>query len=290
MTADTSVLSNGELRLTVAPLGAEMQSLRDAAGQEYLWHGDGAFWTGRAPVLFPIVGRAAGDRIAVGDHAAPMGQHGFARRSHFDLVGQTDTMCHHVLNASDTTREVYPFDFALHLVHWLEGRTVQCEARVENTGTEDMPFGFGFHPAFCWPLPGAEGQDHVVTLEAGGAPQRRPLRDDGLLRREMVPGPFTDGRLTIEEALFADRALVFPNGSDALRYGPETGAGLSFTFRNLPDLALWKPIGAPFLCVEPWHGTASVEGDGPQIADRPNSIILAPGASAEFGYAVTLEA
>ena len=137
---------------------------------------------------------------------------------------------------------------------------------------------------------GQDGREAILAILSPGSWFGEISLFDGLPRREMVPGPFTDGRLTIEEALFADRALVFPNGSDALRYGPETGAGLSFTFRNLPDLALWKPIGAPFLCVEPWHGTASVEGDGPQIADRPNSIILAPGASAEFGYAVTLEA
>ena len=150
-----------------------------------------------------------------------------------------------------------------------------------------MPFGFGFHPAFNWPLPGAEGAVHHVTLAGGGAPDQVGLQD-GLLRCDVMSGPFVDGDLAIKEALFADGALVFPNGADALRFGPLDGPALSFEFRNLPDLALWRPKGAPFLCVEPWHGTASYVGDGPQIAQRPNSIVLEAKGVADFGYSVTL--
>ncbi|MBB96329.1 MAG: aldose epimerase [Rhodobacteraceae bacterium] len=291
MATPPSDLSNGILSLSVAPLGAEMQSLRSASG-DLLWDGRAEFWTGRAPVLFPIVGRAAEDTIAVGDHSAPMAQHGFARRSLFDLVEQTDTLCHHVLRASDATRAVYPFDFDLHVTHRLDGPTLHCEVRVSRPASPDntpMPFGLGFHPAFRWPLPGAEGQAHHVTLQGRGNPDRRPLNAGGLLERTLVPGPFTDGTLAIEESLFTDGALVFPNGADALRYGPADGPTLAFRFHNLPDLALWKPKGAPFLCIEPWHGTASLVGDGPQIAERPNSLALAPGQSADFGYSLTVE-
>ena len=88
--------------------------------------------------------------------------------------------------------------------------------------------------------------------------------------------------------MFNDGALVFANGSDALRFGPKTGPSLAFEFHNLPDLALWRPTGAPFLCIEPWHGTASYVGDGPQIAQRPNSITLPPKATIQFGYSVAV--
>ncbi|WP_158964939.1 aldose 1-epimerase family protein [Chachezhania sediminis] len=287
MPAADSVLFNDDLALSVAPLGAEMQYLRDSAGADYLWHGDAAFWTGRAPVLFPIVGRAADDRVAVRDHEATMPQHGFARRSTFELVDQTDTTCHHVLRASDATRAVYPAEFALHLTYRLDGRTVHCDATVENLGDAPMPFGLGFHPAFLWPVPGAGDAPHAVVLDGAGLPDRRRL-NDGLLESAPIPGPFRDGRLLLDHALFEDGALVFPNGSAGLRYGPEEGPGLAFTFRNLPDLALWQPPGAPFVCIEPWHGTASYVGDGPQIADRPNSTVLKPGESASFGYSVTV--
>lgn len=284
-------LKNDHLSLSVAPLGAEMQHLRTSAGDDLLWHGDAEFWTGRAPVLFPIVGAAPDDMIATGDHSAPMKQHGFARRSVFALRDHTRVMCRHVLTQSPETLAVYPFDFKIEIIHELVGATLQVTTKITNTGTGtgtgEMPFGFGYHPAFCWPLPRTKGAAHHVTLQNGGAPHRLQLQD-GLLDPTPLPSPFEAGDLQIKEALFDDGALVFPNGSSALRYGPKDGPCLEFTFTNLPDLALWKPQNAPFLCIEPWHGTAAHVGDGPQIADRPNSIALAAEQSVEFGYAVTV--
>jgi hypothetical protein len=105
---------------------------------------------------------------------------------------------------------------------------------------------------------------------------------DGLLCPAPVPGPFHDGDLALHADLFADGALVFPDGADALRYGVPGGPALHFRFDNLPDLALWQPAGAPFVCIEPWHGTASYVDDGPEIAARPNAVTLPPGGIAHM--------
>lgn len=283
------VLSNAHLSLDIADLGAEMQYLRTAAGDDLLWDGDAAFWTGRAPVLFPIVGRAVDDLVAVGNHKATMPQHGFARRSTFALEAQDATSCSHVLRDTADSRAVYPFAFALRITHRLEGPTLHVEAEVHNKDSKPMPFGFGFHPAFRWPLPHAADTPHHVTLAAGGTPDMRAL-DDGLLRPEPLSGPFVDGDLEIAEALFDQGALVFPNGANDLCYGPRKGLSLKFQFHNLPDLALWRPTDAPFLCIEPWHGTASYVADNHQIAERPNSINLAGNQKARFGFSVTVTA
>ncbi|MCP4212365.1 MAG: aldose 1-epimerase family protein [Halieaceae bacterium] len=281
-------LSNDHLSLSVASMGAEMQYLRTAAGADLLWNGDPAFWTGRAPVLFPIVGKAVNDTIAVGAHEAQMPQHGFARRCDFSLEEQSTTRCHHVLRPNDKTRAAYPFEFALHISHELNNDTLTVSARVENHSSRPMPFGFGFHPAFRWPLPGSDASKHSINLETKGAPKQRPLRPDGLLERDLVRSPFDNGELEITEPLFAHGALVFPNGSDDLIFSANAGPKLAFRFHNLPDLALWKLVGAPFLCIEPWHGTASLVGDGPQIGARPNSLVLEPDVGVEFGYSVTV--
>ena len=106
MDRDLIVLQNEALSLAVAPLGAEMQYLRTAGGDDLLWHGDAAFWSGRAPLLFPIVGRAVDDTIAVGDHSAPMAQHGFARRSLFTLVATGEGMCRHRLSDTAESRAI----------------------------------------------------------------------------------------------------------------------------------------------------------------------------------------
>ena len=50
-------IRNENLTVEISTLGGEMQSIKDAAGREYLWQGDAAFWSGRAPNLFPYTGR-----------------------------------------------------------------------------------------------------------------------------------------------------------------------------------------------------------------------------------------
>ena len=286
MTQTPCRIASDALELEVSSLGAEMQYLRSSSGKELLWHGDPAFWSGRAPVLFPIVGRAVDDTVSAGGVSAEMKQHGFARRQEFELVEQTEAMCRHVLHASEATRETYPFEFSLSVTHAVARATLTVTAEVTNEGDTEMPFGFGFHPAFCLPLAGGDGAHHV-TLASGGSPQRQPLRPDGLLENTLVEGPFVNGQVEITDALFEEGALVFPGGTEPVRYGSQDGPSLAFTFENLPDLALWRPVGAPFLCVEPWHGTASCVGDGPEIAQRPNAILLAPGDSKCFAYHVT---
>lgn len=288
MNTPRCLLHNDELSLEIAPMGAEMQYLRTADGNNLLWHGDDSFWSGRAPVLFPIVGRAVGDMISIGEHTAPMPQHGFARRSLFAIEEKTDLSSRHVLTESAESLLLFPFAFTLHLTHTLDGKTLTVCAQVQNNSAEPMPFGIGFHPAFCWPLPNSEQTVHSITLAtASSAPIMQKLKN-GLLTQKTIPSPFIDGKLELHEGLFNEGALIFPNGSEALRYGPPVRPALEFKFSNLPDLALWHPTGAPFICIEPWHGTASFVGDSHQLSQRPNSIVLDPEAKVQFGYAVTV--
>ena len=49
-------IKNDQLTLEISSLGAELQSIKDANGNEYLWDGDAKYWGKRSPLLFPIVG------------------------------------------------------------------------------------------------------------------------------------------------------------------------------------------------------------------------------------------
>ncbi len=267
--AAISRIANDYISVEVSALGAEMQSLKASDGRDFLWNGDAAFWTGRSPILFPIVGKADGNRVLVDGAEFEMNQHGFARRSTFSLVAATDTSCRFDLMPSDATRVVYPFEFLLSVTHSVEGRTLTVSATVENRDVRDMPFGLGFHSAFLWPLPGADGRLHSVTLDNGGEPAMVRLRD-GLVDPERLASPFTAGRLVPEHHMFEADAMIFPEGTgEGLTFGAEGGPALKFAFDNLPNLALWQKPGAPFLCVEPWHGTAPEIGGSAEIAARP---------------------
>ena len=116
MSEGVLTLANGYLIVEIADLGAELVRLRDREGRDYLWNGDPAHWKGRAPLLFPMVGRAAGDVIRVNGAAYPLPQHGFARVSRFIRVEATATRCRMRLQTSEATPASYPFHFRLDVV------------------------------------------------------------------------------------------------------------------------------------------------------------------------------
>jgi len=279
-------ITSDELVVEVSSLGSEMQSLQTTDGREFLWNGDATFWTGRSPVLFPIVGKAPDNRLSIDGTGYDMGQHGFARRSEFELADASTSACRFELAASETSRKVYPFEFLLALTHSVDGHRLTVTAEVENRDTRFMPFGLGFHPAFLWPLPGAGDVPHMVTLDNGAEPLLTRL-EDGLVTDDKLPSPFRKGSLTLAHSLFEADAMIFAEGAGTgLTYKAQNGPSLKFSFDNLPNVALWQKVGAPFLCVEPWHGTAAQAGGSAELAERPYTTILPAGEKASFSFSV----
>jgi len=285
---DFVTLANEQLSLTLSPMGAEMQALTTRDGREWLWDGNPEFWTGRAPVLFPMVGRAPEDQVRIEGRSFGMGQHGFARRSLFEVMKADQDSCRFALVDSAPTRQVYPFAFRLVVEYRLDGNAVAVTAEVSNRDERPMPFGFGFHPAFRWPLPGAAGKKHLVRLDNRGEPAMRRL-EGGLVKPEVLASPFRDGEVELEHAMFDADAMVFPQGAGAgaRLVGGETTVHVRW--ENLPNFALWsKPGEAPFVCLEPWHGTAVELGGSDALEERPYGMVLEAGGVMRFGMRIEL--
>ncbi|NLH81499.1 MAG: aldose 1-epimerase family protein [Phyllobacteriaceae bacterium] len=283
-------LVSAELSADVTRLGAELVRLDDAVGDPLLWNGDPAFWSGRAPLLFPIVGALAGGTFRHHGRTHALPRHGFARRSTFTLVDRGSAHVTLRLEASAATRQNWPFDFRLDVRHALVGPRLTTTATLTNLSDEPMPAAFGFHPAFRWPLAGAGPRSHHVVrfATAEPAPVRR-LDADGLLTAQPRPTPVEGDLLPLSDDLFAEDALIFDQPvSRRLTYGGGD-VRLTIEFPDMPHLGLWSKPGAPFLCVEPWQGFADPAGFADEITAKPGMVILAPGATRRFEMSVTLE-
>jgi galactose mutarotase-like enzyme len=284
-------IENAHLSVDISSLGAELQAITTRDSRQWLWNGDPAWWTGRSPILFPVVGKSPDGKVSIDGETYDMAPHGFARRSEFTLAASTATTCQFELHESGATRAVYPFAFRLALTYALDGPTLTATAEVENRDSRPMPFGFGFHPAFVWPLPGADGRPHTITLGNGADPALVRIDGNGLVEPPRLPSPFDAGRLTLDSAMFQADAMIFPEGAGtALTYAAEDGPALSFRFDNLPNLALWQKPGAPYICIEPWHGMAAETGAPNDLAKRPYSVTLPAGEAARFSFSVDIGA
>jgi len=288
---DACTIRSHALTAAVKAHGAELCSLQNGAGIEFVWQA-GPAWPRHAPLLFPIVGRLVNDELRHRGRTCRMTQHGFARDSRFAWVERGDNSCTLVLDDSAATRALYPFAFRLVVSYMLDEAGLDVALTIINTGEETLPASLGGHPAFNWPLsPGASKQDYALTFANEETSPVRRL-DGGLLRAATEPSPVAGTVLSLSESLFADDAIIFAAPkSNSVRYAAGQGASggpwLKISWRGFRELGVWsKPSGAPFLCIEPWRGYASPAGFDGEFTDKPGLMKIAPGAQEQLSYRI----
>lgn len=284
-------ITSDQMTARINPLGAELWSLTDSAGGEYMTDADPAFWTGHAPLLFPIVGALNGGRYRLDGREYALPKHGFARTSHFTCVEASKSAALFRLSDCDESCAVYPFSFELLMGFRLRGWTLEMAATVRNTGNTDLPFSFGFHPAFAWPLPGGEKAAHrAIFAESEPQPIRR-IDADGLVLPEAKPSPVQRRVLVPDGSLFKADALIWDAlHSRSLTFGVAGGPNLDIAFPDTPMLGIWQKPGANYLCIEPWQGIADPQGFDGDFRDKPGVIVLPAASERSFRMDVTVDA
>lgn len=285
-------IASGELAATISPLGAELQSLTDRDGRALMTNADPAYWSGRAPLLFPIVGRLHHDVLRVEALEYPMQKHGFARKSIFKPIESSADHALFRLSDSSDTRTQYPFAFELDAKYRVGGATLFQTVTVRNNGNAVLPFSFGYHPAFAWPLPyGGAREAHEMRFENPEPGTLRRVTSYGTIAQTGKPSPVDGATLHLSDSLFDDDALVWENiNSRSLNYGAPGFPSLQIAFPDTPSLGIWTKPGAAFVCVEPWAGIADPEGYAGEFADKPAIMLLPAGGEHMFRMTITLVA
>lgn len=287
---DWLTLDSGELRAQIDPLGAQLSTLRDRGGRELLWNGDTSIWAGRAPLLFPIVGALAGGAYRLGDRSYALPRHGFARVSRFRVIESDAKAATLRLAADAASLAVYPFNFQLDIHYQLAGPILSITTRVRNLDGQTLSASFGHHPGFRWPLPyGQARAAHGIEFAADEPDPVRRLDGGGLLTPHRHATPIVARRLVLDDALFKDDVLIL----DAVRsrsviYGADTGPRLQIGFPDSPYLGLWTKPGAPFICIEPWHGFADPQGYDGDFSAKPGIFQVQPQAEKVIRMTVAL--
>ena len=159
-------LRNEQISITVSEKGAELQSIKDVNGKEYLWQGDPKFWPRRSPILFPIVCSVNNDTYSVDGKEYHLPRHGFARDTDFKLISKSDRKVTFALESSEETKKVYPYDFTLSVSYTLDDNKVGVIWHVHNTDTREIHFQIGGHPAFNIPdMKAGESQYGRIRLD-----------------------------------------------------------------------------------------------------------------------------
>ena len=267
-------LSGSELSVTIARMGAEIQSIK-RGDTEYMWSRDAEFWTSSAPIMFPICGGLKKGRYELDGVSYEMPKHGFAKKSLFEVEALSKTSLTLVLRDSEETRKFYPFSFAFRVKYELDGASLSVTYDVENTGKDTMYFSFGGHEAYACPE-GIESYELVFpekeTLYAYALNGDLLTDYTKLIVNNSEHFPLDDRHFVLDALVFRDvksRSVTLESKVSDRK--------LTVGFEGHDYLVFWHKYGAPYICIEPWCGVQDVAGSSFELSEKEGIRALSSG-------------
>lgn len=268
-------LENEFLCVEIAEMGAEVTRIYDKAeDNEILWEGNPVYWKRHSPVLFPNVGKTYKNRVLINGTQYPTSQHGFARDNEFTCIEAANEKASFMFRSSEETKEVYPFDFELHINYKLNKKELTVEWQVKNCGDETMYFTIGGHPAFRFAKPEETKADYV--LKVPGKEKLEYVLIDiscGCANVDEVHTlQLSEETYPLSDELFAKDALVVDNGQieEAWLCHKDGTPYVGVRSAGFPNYGIWSVEGAPFVCLEPWMGRCDNVGFNAELSEKPN--------------------
>lgn len=289
------ILENECLKVAFSSFGGALHSIQDRDGTEYLWQGDAKYWSGRAPVLFPICGSLRRDEAVARDgRKIHMPRHGIVRKREFSCRKFETDRIEFVVESDEGMYQQYPWRFRLSVCYVLQGKQITAEYTVENRDSTEMPFFIGAHPGFNCPLyPQESYEDYKVVFSCvEDCTVPKPLTETGLIdmgcRTKFLEN---QKELELSHELFAEDAVIL----DELRSrsvsmcGKNHGKGVRVDFRDFPYLVLWSsPNEGPFLAIEPWSGLSTCSDEDDCFEEKRNIQKAGAGSSRQYSYSISI--
>lgn len=274
----------------ISELGAELISFKNEETKfEYIWNGNPEIWNGRAPLLFPNIGKLKNDEYLFNGKIYKMEKHGFARKSHFDLIDKTESSASFKLKYSEETLKFYPFKFELEVLFEINNGNLKVTNTVRNIGNEAIFFTIGLHPAFSLPLENSTLNDYFIELDKKEELQLFEV-EDGFIKRDSKNFILSsENRIQLSADIFNDDALIFKNiNSREISIGniKSDYKVKLISNANLPHLGIWAKPNAPFVCIEPWLGHADFTDSNKTFIEKDNTVKLNIGEEFETGYEI----
>lgn len=255
-------IKNNTLTAKIDTLGAQLISLKDDA-REYIWQRNPAHWQNCSPLLFPTVGNCRNGKTMWEGEWYEIPKHGFCKTSEFSVIQDREDCAAFTLSDSAETLKMYPYRFKLTLTYTLQEDGLFMDYQVENTDSKTICYHLGSHPGFNCPMETGESfSDYVLEFEkeetAASIVYDIPnLQFDVNMRKPLLNQTRI---LPLTYELFADDAIFFDDIASrkvAIK-NPATGKGVEVDYRDFETVAFWTsmPSEGPFLCVEPWNGSA----------------------------------
>jgi len=280
-----TITSHSGLIATISEKGAELISLANKNGKEFIWEGNPDFWGKHSPVLFPIVGTLKNNSYEYDGNSYTLSRHGFARDLTFSVIQKSKDSIAFSLSDNAQTLAVYPFHFELVITYTLDQDSLHIAYKVSNKNTVNLPFSIGAHPAFAL---SENFENYSLLFPKDEKLQVHPLEND-LISNKMETISLQNHELPLHYKLFENDALVFKTiESKTITILKDQEPQLSVRFDGFPNLGIWTKNHAPFLCIEPWFGYSDSASANGKISEKEGIQILKPNEEFENSIVIAL--
>ena len=279
-------IKSGNNTARIAQHGAELKSLV-MGGREFMWSGDPAYWPNTAPVMFPMIGTLKDNKTLILGKEYSLPKHGFTRDLELTKEDATDNSVMFSLEQSDYTKQFYPFDFRFTIRYTLDGNKLTVTHVVRNNDKDDMPYCIGGHPAFAFSGELSDYRLEFPMKETLSAPiynlDVHLFEDDN-----RVPMLNDSSVLPLNHEMFyKDVVYLDKIKSRSVKFLGKDGKGLQVDYPDFTSLAVWQAKNAPFLCVEPFCGSADFADCTGVFAEKRGIEILKPGGEKTYTFSFT---
>lgn len=245
------ILDNGILRLELINKGGEMASLiyKD---YDVLYKGDGEYWTGKNPTLFPMISSPKEKKYTLDGKTYPCRNHGLIRYSTLDTVVDDGKQVTMRLVSNEETLKEYPFNFEYDITYKLDGNKVLISYDITNKDNRVMPFTFGLHPGFI--VRDFDSAELIFEDDQKGELFNQHTR----AADEVALGHYSGKQFLLD--LERLETVIFKNlkSKSVTLKMPEYSVKVDMSkFRYL---GLWTAnIKANYMCIEPWLSINDIE-------------------------------
>jgi galactose mutarotase-like enzyme len=288
-----TTIQSTNLTVSTDSLGAGVTSIK-RDGKEYLWQGDAAYWSGQAPVMFPICGCLRnGTATLLNGKTVKLDRHGFARRRDFIIKQKSENEITYELVSDEETRKAYPFSFVFQMNYKVEDNCLFINHIVTNTSDETMPYFVGGHPAFFCPMKEGENfEDYVVEMETAEYSNCPLISESGELKEDERTLVFdNESVLPVRHDLFYHDALCleYPKSNYAILHHKDSKHGVRVDFNDFDFFQIWSSANdGPFVALEPWTGTATTNKEDDIFEHKRGVKLLEPGETQTTTYSISI--
>lgn len=281
------IIENARFRVEVIEKGGEIQSFYDKEKEvEYMWQGDPAYWSGKNPSLFPIVGNTWSKDYEWHGKKYAMKNHGLIRYATLTCVAHDEKSITMELKANQETLAQYPFDFTYQIQYVLNDNRIDVIYHITNHSAEPMPFIFGLHPAFNVPLYADETSSDYQIVWPHEENVTQLIADQGTLVEKEVK--LKTWQMNHED-IYKVGTLIYRDCTSPFVELKGKHSTIRVSMAGFKYLALWSAKNnAPFLCIEPWIGHGDFEANDLAFDQRLDTIRLSPNKTFTTSYFIEI--